>query len=255
MSCIFDGFFDSGLSFWVASDFFGHEDRFEKVTVQKKSCNTVRVETFNDLHDKNTGNLLIADSTALVTQKLAMLSIVGIPLCLAGHVITHILKVPYDILRISLTGFTAIGVSLSQGNFSGAGSKLFSTAVNLGKELGQDVIEVVTSPYYALGMEIAAIKGFVGAVLFDGEYALEAKTIVGEIESQWKGRLPISRDIRYTNIHHDWSRVSTLFVAICFQPQGNMHDTLENGDPKYTITRARPLDLREKNLSLCPQFA
>ncbi len=243
---------------WVPKTFFEQapqestkevrEQRFEWVLVKKRDATGSYIQNRENtasqdykstfLHDKKTGNYYLPDPLEDITIKVGLLAI-GNPFHVIGAMVYSLLAIPCHIVQVFYHAIQQFVQDIRSGDFINGCCKNFKDRLTEFKtKISHDLWNIPASLYYGVGIQIAAIKGIIEAMFIGQKKIFEARAIMGEIESKWKG-VSYQKDARKWCDTFKCQDVETFYLGWCFPPRGSRHEAI-NGIKKWEVVRRGP---------------
>ncbi len=259
-------YLDAALSCFVEpgllnGDLFAQEnevinDRFEYVRVKALNSNGTYINDRNAtsentplvrefLVDYRTGYMYKPDPISHVVIKNLVLCILILPFTAAKMAYFAARVVVYFPINTALALYTTFSAAI----YGSENEEVSAAYIHIKDKCFEDLYNIVRSPIYAIGMQLAAIKGTLEYLLIDAKKALEAKVIMADIESKWNYDTLESGDVRHFVHHMNIDRVQAVFLPWCFQPLDDLNFIYSNGIRKYEIIsrRSRVEELHNTN--------
>ncbi len=192
----------------------------DKATRQER-----RTPLLSYIENVETGDLYLDEGMDVVAQKCAAIAI-GNPFYAVGTIAWHVIKTPLLMTTIALDTIGKLGRHLVDGEIGSLGSVCLDGILESGKTLGQGIWGIVSTPFYAIGVEFSALYG-----IFDPYWG---RTYVAAFEHDWQGKVSYREFFKkapevegqhcWMKFVDDMKRARTSYLANCFQVRGNTHD-------------------------------
>lgn len=192
-------YLDTALLYFVEPQYLeveGRDNRFQIVHYRSGETN----QEYHAIEDTETGDYYWNNTPFLVAQKCFAI-FCATPLHLPASMIWNTLKIPYHMAHACL------------------GNPQTALTQNIADELWN----IARAPYYALGIELGAIKGMIETLYINETKAYEARNAIASIERAWKYDIPLSNDCRRGCIGSNPQLIETFYLAACFQPYFNIN--------------------------------
>lgn len=253
-------FFNTLLSGWISpEDFDNHVkstygNNFNIVYVEKTAVNlnlappaefenssdSKKTKTYKFLHNVKSGEFYSPDSPQVVAFKCFAIAIAA-PVYTLARMFFQVCRIIYLIGKIFYESIKCFIESLNRDE-NGCKAFLDHILIDCSLRILTEVFysklfEFIKTPYYGLGLFIAACEGFI-------HDPYKAKTEIALIERQWN---------QGKTFHHDWRikhrnynsclegilHSDAFFLASCMQPFGSEHDNVDisnsSNRSKYSI--------------------
>jgi hypothetical protein len=158
-------------------------------------------------------------------------------LWLVGIMTANLIKIAIDVSSIFWKVIPQMLHELySKGIVSALGNAIMATVYEIPKEICFDIWRICRSPFFALGMEFASLYAIFSPY--------EGRKWIGKVESIWRDETPYKLNVNNLDgkkidkdpfhLFKEIAKGKILFMAICMQKMGNIHDKVGNKN-KYEI--------------------
>ena len=250
-------FFNTLLSGWISpEDFRNHVEstygkNFRIVHVRKTVVNSDLPEVVKKkifLENVQSGEFYLPDSPKVVAFKCFAIAIAA-PVYTLARMFFQVCRIIYLIGKIFYESIKCFIESLNRDE-NGCKAFLYHILIDcslriLTEVFYSELFEFIKTPYYGLGLFIAACEGFI-------HDPYKAKTEIALIERQWNQGKTFHHDYRIQQLKYNSCLKGILhsdafFLAFCMQPFGSKHEKvdIENGSncSKYSILKVESLHL------------
>ena len=218
------------------------ETSFSWVYANKRSSTTGRYHTFRGQNqtvpyqkDERSGRLYTPDSVDIVAAKCFLIAVTN-PIHVSIKLGIKVSYIPYDIIRHA---FLAISECFADRGEDSIFRLATRVVLEIGSDTLQNIIEAVKTPFYAIGLELAALRGLTSFLIFGDELAcFDARVQIAEIEynaNEGRGR---SQDFRFYFQPGHEADLRVSYLGLCLQSQGHVDDTIPSGERKFEVIRS-----------------
>jgi hypothetical protein len=200
------------------------ETFFDKTTGQKRVV-TRKDAVITYIEDVGTGALYLDETTDIIAMK-CVLTALGMPFYALGKMCWHAIKTFSKICWIASEMFPQIGHQLVLGDLFEAAKESMRGFVQVSQVCGTGLLEIVKSPLFALGCELAAIYGIFRPY--------QGRVFEAWIEKQWEKGASYKDDLRnvsysgedpWTSFKKCIQDAHPVFFDYCFQSRGSVNDS------------------------------
>lgn len=193
--------------------------------VDRRTNQVTRTPLLSYVEDVATGDLYLDEEWHVLATKCAAVAL-GNPLYALGTEVWHFTKMLIVVGVVAMDAIKKMGEQFCQGDAEGAGATCWNWITETGSALSEGIWGMASTPFYALGVEFAALYG-----IFD-QY--RGRKWVAAIEHSWQKGASYKEDhewpVRNENQHcwdsfvQDLKKARTHYLANCFQVRGNVRD-------------------------------
>jgi|GEM_PF-3295519 len=197
------------LSFWDVN--INPEDTYlyAKGKIGRKSHTFIVNERTNAIHPISVKDGVAPSS--VFRMKCFGIAVFGNFVHLVGTMAYNALKIPVDVIRILITGVANFMRDFSElGTWHNLTKNWNDATLELVTSVSDDIWNIIRSPYYALGIEIAALAGIFNPL----GVGLAG---VSQIEFNWNHQRSRETEFRVVGFHN-MTAETTFYMAFCFQP-------------------------------------
>lgn len=179
------------------------------------------------IEDVATGNLYLDEDRSTVATKCIMIAFLGNPLYALTREVWALTKMLLVVSTIGLDTIRKLGEKFYEGNLQGIDSICWEAVCETGSALKEGIWGIVSTPFYAVGVELAALYG-----TFD-QY--RGRKWVAAIEHAWQNGVSYQEDHkehvrnpdenRWVSFVRDVKQARVPYLANCFQVRGNIHQS------------------------------
>lgn len=186
------------------------------------------------VEDVSTGDLYLDEKWYVLSTKCIAIAL-GIPLYALGTNAWCFAKTLLIVGVVAMDAIKKLGTQLYAGEFSDLGSTCWNWFTETGSALGEGIWGMVSTPFYAIGVEFAALYG-----IFD-QY--RGRKWVAAIERSWQKGTSYKNDNKdcLDALVRDPKTARIHYLANCFQVRGHVRH------PKIRVIGFEPLSRN------CPQ--
>ncbi len=177
------------------------------------------------IEDVSTGDLYLDEKWHLLATKCAAVAL-GNPLYALGTEICYLAKTLLVVSVFAIDAIKKLGPQLYQGELNAVASTCWNWFIKTGSSLAEGIWGMISSPFYAIGVECAALYG-----IFD-QY--RGRKWIATIEHSWQkgasykanNQSPVHNENEncWDAFVHDLKIARTHYLANCFQVRGNVRD-------------------------------
>lgn len=152
------------------------------------------------------------------------------PLVLFLRIAFNVFQMPFDFVKMTIDSSIDTAIAFRHGKIIKIFEIYITSKIDLVRYLAEDIISIVSAPFYSLGIQIASI--------FTIFFPLEGRKIVADIERSWnRNKSAKQHDFRYSKETQNkpWYKVIfemlltrneniVLYMAPCFQSLGSLDD-------------------------------
>lgn len=193
--------------------------------VDRTSNQVTRTPLLTYVEDVATGDLYLDEEWHVLAVKCTAIAL-GNPIYALGTEVWYFTKTLLVVVTIAADAIKKIGTQVSQGELSTVGATCWEWLTETGSALGEGIWGIVSTPFFAIGVEFAALYG-----IFD-QY--RGRKWIAAIEHAWQRGASYKEDNQWP-VHQenencwdsfvqDIKKARTHYLANCFQVRGNIRD-------------------------------
>lgn len=204
--------------------------------IDRRTHQITRTPLLSYVEDVATGDLYLDEEWHVVATKCVAIAL-GNPLYALGTELWHLTKTILVVGVVAIDAIKRLGEQIGQGNLEVVGTIGWHWLVETARTVGEGIWGIVSTPFYAIGVEFAALYG-----IFD-QY--QGRKWVAAIEHSWQNGASYREDlewpVRQENRNfwdafvEDLKKSRTHYLANCFQVRGNVQD------PNIRVIRSEAL--------------
>ena len=177
------------------------------------------------IEDVATGNLYLDEDRAVVATKCIMIALLGNPIYAVIKEGWHFAKMLLVISTIGIDTIRKLGEQFQEDKPKGIDSICWKAVCETGSALKEGIWGIVSTPFYAVGVELAAVYG-----IFD-QY--QGRKWVAAIERSWQNGVSYKEDLKqcvqspgenaWDAFVRNSKQARIPYLARCFQVRDNTH--------------------------------